>query len=197
MAKFYPTTLHHWNEKIFDNLTDSNFGNLGRYLFFLYDGESDEESFIIVTYDWRTFVYGRRVCSWLSLTHEKKSVREIQEMKYRKLKQIDWGENFFVILTENGDAYMASCKNSKWKTRQSLKPLSPYRFNMIACGCDHILLLRDDGKLFTMGDNEYDQLGEQYLASSFITMVDTRLSNVKRIFCGSYYSIAVMDNHEK
>ena len=185
IAKYY-SSLDQWNRKLFDKLTDQNFRHSVRYVIFM----DMNESFIIVTDDRRTFVYGQQICSWLSLTHESSSVKEVTELRYQEVKQIDWGDKFFVILTATGKAYMASRKKSNWNTNQRLKMISNHSFKMIACGFDHILLLCGDGMLFTMGDNEYGQLG-QITESSFKTLIDTGLSNVDRIACGSNYCIAM------
>ncbi|OTF72413.1 hypothetical protein BLA29_012380 [Euroglyphus maynei] len=99
IAKYYSTSLSHWDYKIFDRLDDSNFRNTVRYVFYL----EFIQSFIIVTNDWRTFVYGQQLCSWLSLIHRRSSVQEIREFRYLKLKQIDWGHKLIAILTENGN----------------------------------------------------------------------------------------------
>ncbi|KAH9413670.1 RCC1 and BTB domain-containing protein 2 [Dermatophagoides pteronyssinus] len=187
IAKYY-SSLDQWNRRLFDKLNDQSFRHSVRYVIFM----DMNDSFIIVTNDRRTFVYGQQVCSWLSLTHESSSVKEITELRNREVKQIDWGYKFFVILTATGKAYMASRKKSDWDTNQRLKMISKSCFKMIACGFDHILLLRSDGKIFTMGDNQYGQLGK-YSEPSFKKMIDTGLSNVDRIACGSNYCIAMMD----
>ncbi|XP_075680396.1 RCC1 and BTB domain-containing protein 1-like [Dermatophagoides pteronyssinus] len=186
IAKYY-SSLDQWNQRLFNKLNDQNFRHSVRYVIFM----DMNDSFIIVTKDWRTFVYGQQVCSWLSLTHNRSTVKEVTELRYQEVKQIDWGDKFFVILTVTGRAYMASRKKSNWNTNQRLKMISNHSFKMIACGFDHILLLRSDGMLFTMGDNEFGQLG-QNTKSSFKTLIDIGLSNVDRIACGSDYCIAMI-----
>ncbi|XP_075680395.1 RCC1 and BTB domain-containing protein 1-like [Dermatophagoides pteronyssinus] len=190
IAKYY-SSLDQWDRRLFDKLTDQNFRHSVRYVIFM----TLNASFIMVTNDQRIFVYGKQVCSWLSLTYDRSSVKEITELQYQEVKQIDWGCKFFVILTATGKAYMASAKKSNWGTDKSLKMISSDCFHMIACGLNHILLLRSDGKVFTMGDNRYGQLGSNDLLRSLHknTMLDTGLSNVDRIACGSDYSIAMID----
>nr|XP_027203306.1 uncharacterized protein LOC113797167 isoform X1 [Dermatophagoides pteronyssinus] len=187
IAKYY-SSMDQWDRKLFNKFTDQNFRHSVRYVIFL----DMNDSFIIVTKDWRTFVYGQQVCSWLSLTHNRSSVKEVTELRYQEVKQIDWGDKFFVILTATGKVYFASRKYSDWDTTQKLRTILNYRFHMIACGFNHMLLLRNDGKLFTMGKNYYGQLGK-VTEPSFKTLIDTGLSNVNRIACGSDYCIAMKD----
>ncbi|KAH7637643.1 hypothetical protein HUG17_8747 [Dermatophagoides farinae] len=195
IAKYYSSSLDQWNRRLFDRLTNRNFRQSVRYVIFM----DLNDSFIIITKNWRTYVYGPQVCSWLGLEHDSSDVNEIEELRYTELKQVDYGYKFFVVLTEDGSVYMASRKFSDWKTYRQLKPLydldENYRMISCVCGYDHILLLREDGKLFTMGDNSLGQLGRNNdSSSSFTSMIDTGLSDVERIACGSNFSIAMTDN---
>ncbi|XP_046916522.2 uncharacterized protein LOC124496983 [Dermatophagoides farinae] len=191
ISKYYSSSFDRWNERLFDRLTDRNFRQSVRYVIFM----DLNDSFIIITKNWRTFVYGPQVCAWLGLAHQYSSVNEIEELRYTELKQVDYGNKFFVVLTANGFVYMASRKFSDWRTDRQLKLISIESYRMISCGFEHILLLREDGKLFTMGDNSFGQLGRNNdSSSSFTYMIDTGLSHVKRIACGSDFSIAMTDN---
>ncbi|KAH7637641.1 hypothetical protein HUG17_8745 [Dermatophagoides farinae] len=187
ISKYYSSSLDQWNRKLFDRLTNRNFRQSVRYVIFLHLNDS----FIIITKNWRTFVYGPQVCAWLGLPHENSLVNEILELRYTELKQVDYGDKFFVVLTANGSVCMASRKSEEWRTYRQLQWISNQNYRMISCGLNHILLLREDGKLFTMGDNRFGQLGRNDIYSSFIHMIDTGLSHVERIACGSNFSIAI------
>ncbi|KAH9530355.1 RCC1 and BTB domain-containing protein 2 [Dermatophagoides farinae] len=66
---------------------------------------------------------------------------------------------------------------------------------MIACGRGHLLLLRQDGHVFAMGDNEFGQItGDK--ESSYESMINTGIENVKLVACGMGHSIVVTNSSE-
>uniref|UniRef100_A0A6P6XYK4 Ultraviolet-B receptor UVR8-like n=1 Tax=Dermatophagoides pteronyssinus TaxID=6956 RepID=A0A6P6XYK4_DERPT len=66
---------------------------------------------------------------------------------------------------------------------------------MIACGFIHLLLLRQDGNVFALGNNDFFQLPGNS-ESSFDTLMNTGLKNVKIIACGWRHSLALTNNNQ-
>ncbi|XP_075588809.1 RCC1 and BTB domain-containing protein 2-like [Dermatophagoides farinae] len=139
-----------------------------------------------------TFAYGEEICSWLSLKHDMTKPQRISCLDDMKIFQVDSGWNFVAFLTEDGRVYLAS-KDSNWQTNNTCRLISTGndRFKMIACGYKHLLLLRQDGVLFAMGDNSYGQItGNE--KSSYERMIQIEdLKNVELIVCGRNHSLAL------
>ncbi|KAH9414567.1 RCC1 and BTB domain-containing protein 1 [Dermatophagoides pteronyssinus] len=144
-------------------------------------GECQE--FILMTKN-STFVYGQQICTWLSLNHEQQRPQMITCLNGKKIIQVDSGSDFVAILTSDGQVYLAS-GNSVWQTNNTFRLISTDndRFHMIASGANHLLLLRRDGHLFAIGDNEFGQITGE-LKSSYETMIDAGLCNIKLITSG-------------
>nr|XP_027205328.1 RCC1 and BTB domain-containing protein 2-like [Dermatophagoides pteronyssinus] len=66
---------------------------------------------------------------------------------------------------------------------------------MIACGQFYLLLLRQDGTVFALGDNEFGQLTGNS-ESSYDTVVNTGLNYIKIIACGSWHSLALTNTNQ-
>nr|XP_027205364.1 probable E3 ubiquitin-protein ligase HERC4 [Dermatophagoides pteronyssinus] len=152
--------------------------------------------YLFMTNDDITYAYDDVICNWLSLQHDPKRPKQIEILNGKKIIQVDSGEGFVVILTDDGLVYLASNKNSPWKTNNNLRLISTGndRFEMIACGCIHFLLLRKDGTVFALGDNCYGVLTGN--SDSHITLVNTRLNNVKIIACGGFHNLALTNTNE-
>ncbi|KAH7638226.1 hypothetical protein HUG17_9332 [Dermatophagoides farinae] len=152
-----------------------------------------QREFLLMTNDATTYAYGEHICSWLSLKHDITRPQKISILDDMKIVQVDSGLNFVTFLTEEGHVYVAS-NVSNWQTNNTCRLISTGndRFKMIACGFKHLLLLRQDGVLFTMGNNTYGQLTGSFL-SSFESMVKIDLKNVKLIICGRNHSLALTD----
>nr|XP_027201581.1 RCC1 and BTB domain-containing protein 1-like isoform X1 [Dermatophagoides pteronyssinus] len=149
-----------------------------------------------------TYVYGEAICKWLSLTHDPKLPQNTYILNDNKVIQFDSGKDFVVVLTNDGGVYLARSEYSCWKTFyftfncwQSISTKSNDCFEMIACGRNHLLLLRQDGTVFALGSNNYGQ-STGNSQSSFKTLVNTGLKNVKIIACGEYHSLAVTNTNE-
>ncbi|XP_075679396.1 RCC1 and BTB domain-containing protein 2-like [Dermatophagoides pteronyssinus] len=155
----------------------------------------EEIGFLCITND-KTYAYGEAICEWLSLQHDPKRPQQIDILNDKKIIQVDSGEGFVVILTDDGLVYLASNKNSPWKTNNNLRLISTGndRFEMIACGCIHFLLLRKDGTVFALGDNWYGVLTG--ISDSHITLVNTGLNNIKIIACGAGHILALTNTNQ-
>ncbi|XP_027197041.2 RCC1 and BTB domain-containing protein 1-like [Dermatophagoides pteronyssinus] len=142
------------------------------------------------------YVYGKEICKWLSLQHNPKRPQQIHILNDKKIIQVDSGNEFVVVLTDDGLVYLAS-RNSRWQTNNTLRLISTGndRFEMIACGWHHLLLLRQDGTVFALGSNTLGQLIANS-HSSYDTLVNTGLKNVKIIACGGNHSLALTNNNQ-
>ncbi|KAH9530354.1 RCC1 and BTB domain-containing protein 1 [Dermatophagoides farinae] len=114
----------------------------------------DKKEFILMTID-ATWAYGKQICSLLSLEHDMSKPQRISVLNGVKIVQVDYGITFVAILTDQGQVFLAS----EWKTNKTLQLINTGNdcFKMIACGQFHLLLLRQDGHVFAMGDNSYGQ----------------------------------------
>ncbi|KAH9414330.1 RCC1 and BTB domain-containing protein 1 [Dermatophagoides pteronyssinus] len=154
-----------------------------------------EISFLFITNN-ATYAYGCEICKWLSLKHDPKRPQQINILNDKKIIQVDSGHDFVVVLTDDGLVYLAS-DNSNWKTNNTFRLISTGndRFEMIACGMFHLLLLRQDGTVFALGDNRYGQLTGNS-DSAYVTVVNTGLNNVKIIACGGCHSLALTNTNQ-
>ncbi|XP_075679394.1 RCC1 and BTB domain-containing protein 2-like [Dermatophagoides pteronyssinus] len=158
-----------------------------------------EMGFLFMTNN-ATYVYGEEICNWLSLQHDPKRPKQIDILNGKKIIQVDSGNEFVVVLTDDGLVYLAS-GDSNWQTNNTFRLISTGndRFEMIACGKIHLLLLRRDGTVFALGDNSAGQLTGN-LHSSYNELVNTAvnndLNNVKIIACGGAHSLALTNTNE-
>ena len=143
-----------------------------------------------------TYAFGDDICTWLSLIHDPTQPKRINILNNKKIIQVDSGEEFFAILTCDGKVYLAS-ENSDWKTNNSLRLISTGDdcYKMIACGYNHLLMLRQDGHLFAIGDNKYGQITGSS-ESSYETLVNIGLTNVEKIACGLWHCLALTNTNE-
>nr|XP_027205352.1 RCC1 and BTB domain-containing protein 2-like [Dermatophagoides pteronyssinus] len=143
-----------------------------------------------------TYAYGDYICECLSLQHDPKRPQQINILNGKKIIQVDSGKSFIVVLTDDGSVYLAS-DDSFWQTKNTLRLISTDndRFEMIACGYYHLLLLRKDGIVFAFGYNKYGQLTGNS-DSSYFTLVNTGLKNVKIIACGAGHCLALTNTNE-
>ena len=149
-----------------------------------------EKEFLLMTKE-ATYAYSEEICSWLSLKHDMSKPQQISLLNDMKIVQVDYGYDFIAILTDDGRVYLAS-NDSNWKTDKTLRLISNDndRFKMIACGRGHLLMLRQDGHVFAMGDNSYSQLtGNEESSYQSIIKIDNP-ENVKLIACGEYHSLS-------
>ncbi|KAH9413977.1 RCC1 and BTB domain-containing protein 1 [Dermatophagoides pteronyssinus] len=156
----------------------------------------DGISFLFIANNNATYAYGRDICKWLSLKHDPKRPQQINILNDKKIIQIDSCYRFVVVLTDDGQVYLAS-EDSIWKTKNTFKLISTGndRFEMISCGQNHLLLLRIDGTVFALGDNRYGQLTGNS-DSAYVAVVNTGLNNVKIIACGGEHSLALTNTNE-
>ena len=158
---------------------------------------SFKKQFLLITEN-ATYAYGDEICSWFSLEHDMAEPKRISCLDDMKIVQVDSGHDFVAILTDDGQVFIASDVDSNWKTKRTLRLIntSNDRFNMIACGESHLLLLRQDGHVFAMGDNRLGQItGNE--KSSFERMIHIDyLENVELIVCGRFHSLSITNKGE-
>ncbi|XP_075588705.1 RCC1 and BTB domain-containing protein 2-like [Dermatophagoides farinae] len=153
----------------------------------------DKKEFILMTID-ATWAYGKQICSLLSLEHDMSKPQRISVLNGVKIVQVDYGITFVAILTDQGQVFLAS----EWKTNKTLQLINTGNdcFKMIACGQFHLLLLRQDGHVFAMGDNSYGQkTGNEKSSLESMIHIDN-LENVQLIVCGRFHSFSITNNGE-
>nr|XP_027198074.1 RCC1 and BTB domain-containing protein 2-like [Dermatophagoides pteronyssinus] len=143
-----------------------------------------------------TYAFGKYICSWLSLKHDPTRPKRINNLNKKKIIQVVSGNLFVAILTCDGKVYLAS-GNSDWKTNNTLRLISTGDdcYKMITCGHKHLLMLRQDGHLFAIGDNKYGQITGSS-ESSYETLVNIGLTNVEKIACGLWHCLALTNSNE-
>ncbi|KAH7638228.1 hypothetical protein HUG17_9334 [Dermatophagoides farinae] len=139
----------------------------------------------------------KKYAPWLSLKRKMTKPQQIPLLNDMKIVQVDYGSNFVVILTDNGQVFLASNVESYWKTNNNLRLINTgnNRFKMIACGQHYLLLLRQDGHVFAMGDNSYGQITGYKKSYESMKHIDN-LENVKLIVCGMRHSFSITNKGE-
>ena len=157
---------------------------------------SSKKEFFLMTKE-ATYAYGKVICSWLSLKRKMTKPQQIPLLNDMKIVQVDYGSNFVVILTDNGQVFLASNVEYYWKTNNNLRLINTgnNRFKMIACGQHYLLLLRQDGHVFAMGDNSYGQITGYKKSYESMKHID-KLENVKLIVCGMRHSFSITNKGE-
>ncbi|XP_075679688.1 RCC1 and BTB domain-containing protein 2-like [Dermatophagoides pteronyssinus] len=154
----------------------------------------NSKNFLMMTKD-STFAYGHLICRMLSLEYDLFKPRPITSLNNMKIVQVDYGDYFVVILTNDGHVYLASVEDV-WNTKKTFKLITVSdnddRFKMIACGESDFLLLRQDGTVFKSFDSIYDSVNAR---PKRIEPVED-LRNVKLIACGASHWFA-LTNREK
>ena len=143
------------------------------------------ENFLMMTEN-ATYAYGHLICLSLSLKNDPKQPQLIPILNDKKIQQVDYGRDFVAILTNDGQVYIATFQ-SQWKTNKTLKLINTNndQFKMIACGFNRLLLLRQDGIVFSIGGN-----------SSYETMVNIGLQNVELIASGWNHFFAMKNTKQ-
>lgn len=131
---------------------------------------------------------------------------ELNFHKATQIEQIACGENYTVIITQDGQVY--SCGNNdygqlgheKGRKRLQLVPgLDAFIFKKVACGACHTLAVNEWGQLFSWGSNIDGQLG---LNSPNVTEPAPRMvktlgtSVIVQVACGVNHAIALTNNGE-
>ncbi|KAF7994791.1 hypothetical protein HCN44_004263 [Aphidius gifuensis] len=132
--------------------------------------------------------------------------RELNFEKATQIQEIACGENYTVVITNNGQVY--SCGNNDYgqlghdkpKKRLQLIPgLDAFTFKKAACGASHTLAVNEWGQLFSWGSNSDGQLGlnTTNIIESTPSMVKTLgTSVIIQISCGLKHVIALTNNSE-
>ncbi|XP_066590462.1 probable E3 ubiquitin-protein ligase HERC4 [Prorops nasuta] len=132
--------------------------------------------------------------------------REVDFIHATEVVQIACGENYTVVITQNGQVY--SCGNNDYgqlghdkstKRLQLIPGLDAFVFRKVACGSSHTLAVNEWGQLFTWGSNGEGQLG---LNSSIAFERSPRMvkavgtSVIVQIACGFQHTLALTNNGE-
>ncbi|KAH7638251.1 hypothetical protein HUG17_9357 [Dermatophagoides farinae] len=118
---------------------------------FTFKGKDVKKNFLLMT-EKATYAYGEEICSWLSLKHDKSKPQQISRLNNMKIVQVDYGHDFFAILTDEGQVLACNLK-SEWGMNETLRLI-----NRI-CGFDHTLSITYKGEIYSWGDNNCGQLG--------------------------------------
>ncbi|XP_075588699.1 uncharacterized protein LOC142597649 isoform X2 [Dermatophagoides farinae] len=190
------------NENIDIKLFQNDFKNIDQKflqsvvsIFSFFPSQCFEMQFLLMTKE-ATYAYGEEICSWLSLEHERTKPQRISRLNYKKIVQVDSGYRFVAILTDEGQVFLVSV--DYWKTNKALRLINTGNdlFKMIACGWSHLLMLREDGHVFAVGDNSCGQItGNE--ESSYESMIHIdNLENVELIACGVVHSFSINNKGE-
>ncbi|KAK0090592.1 hypothetical protein PV325_010558 [Microctonus aethiopoides] len=130
--------------------------------------------------------------------------RELNFNKATEIKQISCGDNFTVVLTNNGQIY--SCGNNDLgqlghdkprKRLELISSLDAFVFKRIACGANFTLAINEWGHLFSWGCNHDGQLGlNTDLSIEFTPRMVKALGSVViiQVACGVKHAIALANN---
>ena len=155
----------------------------------------DGKNFLLMTKN-STFAYGGRICKMLSLEHDSSRPQPIFSLNDMKIVQVDFGNNIVVLLTNDGQVYVAIDYDEDECQDVSFGLINVNhnddRFKMIACGASDFLLLRNDGKVFKSFDSIYNS---EKARQKRIKRVDD-LRNVKLIACGHSHYFALTNGQK-
>ena len=130
--------------------------------------------------------------------------REVDFKKATEIEQIACGENYTVVITQDGEVY--SCGNNDYgqlghekgrKRLQLIPGLDAFVFKKIACGARHTLAVNEWGQLFSWGSNAEGQLGlnSKNLIEPVPRMVKTLgTSIVVQVACGMSHVLALTND---
>lgn len=125
-----------------------------------------------------------------------------------KIKNIKYGKNFIVILTENNNIFTCGVNtygqlgigttinsnilNNLNEVSIAISP-SVYPID-IACGDEHFIVLMNNNKVYGCGRNNYGQLCQnENVNFKSLTLINTTEKIIK-IACGAYHSVFLTDN---
>ncbi|XP_034946431.1 probable E3 ubiquitin-protein ligase HERC4 isoform X2 [Chelonus insularis] len=132
--------------------------------------------------------------------------REVDFQKATKIKEIACGNNYTIVITEDGEIF--SCGNNDYgqlghdkprKKLQLILGLEAFVFRKAACGACHTLAVNEWGQLFSWGCNSDGQLGLNSYVQIETTpkMVKALGTNVViQVACGYKHAIALTNNGE-
>lgn len=132
--------------------------------------------------------------------------REVDFKKASKIQHIACGENYTVIITQDGEIY--SCGNNDYgqlgheqgtKRFQLITGLDAFVFKKAACGAYHTLAVNEWGQLFSWGSNTEGQLGlnsKNFMECSPRMVKTLGTSIVIQIACGMKHALALTNNGE-
>ncbi|XP_011636945.1 probable E3 ubiquitin-protein ligase HERC4 isoform X1 [Pogonomyrmex barbatus] len=132
--------------------------------------------------------------------------REVDFAQANDIEQIACGQNYTVIITNDGQVY--SCGNNDYgqlgyetarKKLQLIPGLDAFVFRKIACGNHHTLAVNEWGQLFSWGCNINGQLGLNIIETTeriprMVKALATKV--VVQIACGVEHSIALTNDGE-
>ncbi|XP_017798859.1 PREDICTED: probable E3 ubiquitin-protein ligase HERC4 [Habropoda laboriosa] len=123
-----------------------------------------------------------------------------------EIEQIACGENYTVVITQNGKVY--SCGNNDYgqlghekgrKRLQLIPGLDAFVFKKASCGAHHTLAVNEWGQLFSWGSNAEGQLGlnsKNQMECSPRMVKTLGTSTVVQVACGKKHALALTNNGE-
>ncbi|OTF71253.1 hypothetical protein BLA29_004010 [Euroglyphus maynei] len=140
-----------------------------------------------------TFAYGPEICRILSLKYDPSKPQQISMLNDKKIIQVDSGHSFVVILTDDGKVYLIN-ENTNWQTLNTFTLISnDDQFKMIAHEDSNLLLLRQDGIIFTI-DSSLQLIPIIY--TDYCTRKTVDIKNVKLIACGNHTNFALTNGQK-
>ena len=141
----------------------------------------------------------------LGSTTSKSSFTKVTTNINNDVKQIVCGDYHTIILKNDGSVW--SCGNNESRqlgvsatTDQPTFTKVTTNVNndvkQIACGDYHVIILKNDGSVWSCGNNYYDQLGlGNNTDQPTFTKVTTNVNNdVKEIICGGYFTFIIKND---
>ena len=65
----------------------------------------------------------------------------------------------------------------------------------VYCGCDHTIILKNDGTLWGCGDNQYGQLGLRNIPNrTTFTIIGINTNDIKSVYCGYFYTLILKND---
>ncbi|OTF74826.1 hypothetical protein BLA29_000392 [Euroglyphus maynei] len=189
-SQHHQTTMSIWKEE-FQTFSQAFIDSIRAFCSVHYRNDCEQDchlGYIIQTKHKQTYVFGETLCRWLSLPND--SLQQLTTLNGKIIKQVDYGLDFFVILTMDGSVYLAS-SDPCWQTDRKLRWIET-GIEKIACGHEHLLLLGSDRRLMAMGWNGLGQTTGT-AQHSHRSPVFTGLENVEKIACGWAHSLALTD----
>ena len=121
----------------------------------------------IITNDDNLWSCGNNNYGQLCLGNKENQVK-FQHTQFSNISKVSLGDSFSIFRNEKGEIYSCGCNENgelglghfnKSQITPTLIPNLPPNIVQFICGFGHTLFLDSEGKVFSVGDNRYGQLG--------------------------------------